>query len=274
MVLVPPFPVPNTRRVSPDESGPGGALRRALRIVEAVAEAGDGITAKALARRLSMSLPTVYRLLGALVEEGYLVRLHAVRGYGLGYRVVELARGLTDHLTPSPAVREMLAELHTGIGAAVYLVVLRDTDVVVAHADSCTAHPGVAGPAHRASRSPRTPPRSARRSSSRLGPGLLGDVLARSGVPALTPSTLTDRRLLDRELLRVRSAGVAVDVEEYTRGTAGIALPLAGGPRVSAVGVSVSRAEFGTRRWELERAVRDAAAPLSRLLAPAGAASG
>lgn len=272
-MLVPPCRVANTRRVSPDESGPGGALRRALRIVEAVADAGDGITAKALARRLSMSLPTVYRLLGALVEEGYLVRLHAVRGYGLGYRVVELARGLTDHLTPPQAVREMLAELHTGVGAATYLVVLRDTDVVVAHADSCTAHPGVAGlrtgepvPAHATA--------LGKAVLSRLGPGLLGDVLARSGVPALTGSTLTDRRLLDRELLRVRSAGVAVDVEEYTRGTAGIALPLPGGPRISAVGVSVSRAEFGTRRWELERAVRDAAGPLSRALAPPGAASG
>ncbi len=65
-----------------------------------------------------------------------------------------------------------------------------------------------------------------------------------------------------------------MDVEEYTRGTAGIALALTAGPRVSAVGVSVSRAEFGTRRWELERAVRDVAVPLSRLLAPAGAASG
>jgi len=32
-----------------------------------------------------------------------------------------------------------------------------------------------------------------------------------------------------------------------------IALPLTGGARVSAVGVSVSRAEFGTRRWELEK---------------------
>lgn len=271
-MLVPPWRVANTRRVNPDEPGVGGSLRRALRIVEAVADAGDGVTAKALARRLGTPLPTVYRVLGTLVEEGYLVRLHAVRGYGLGYRVVDLYRGLTDQIVPSPAVRELLAELHTGIGAATYLVLLRDTDVVVAHADSCTAHPGVPGlrvgepvPGHATA--------LGKAVLAHLDPGRLADVLTRCGTAALTAHTMTERRLLDRELLRVRSAGVAVEVEEYRRGTAGIALPLDAGGRFAALGVSVSRAEFGTRRWELERAVRDAAGPLTRQLAGPGAAA-
>lgn len=265
--------MPNTRRVDPDEPAAGGSLRRALRIVEAVADAGDGVTAKALARRLGAPLPTVYRVLGTLVEEGYLVRLHTVRGYGLGYRLVDLYRGLTDQIVPSAAARELLAELHSGVGAATYLVVLRDTDVVVAHADSCTAHPGVAGlrvgepvPAHATA--------LGKAVLARLDPGGLGDVLARTGIPALTTHTMTERRLLDRELLRVRAAGVAVEVEEFSRGTAGVAVPLVVGGGVAAVGVSVSRAEFGTRRWELERAVRDAAEPLSRQLAGPNAASG
>ena len=97
------------------------------------------------ARRLGTPLPTIYRVLGTLVEEGYLVRLNSVRGYGLGYRVVGLYRGLTDQIVPPAPVREQLAGLHSGIGAAVYLALLRDTDVVLAHADSCTAHPGAAG---------------------------------------------------------------------------------------------------------------------------------
>lgn len=259
--------------MTPDEPGLGGSLRRALRIVEAVADAGDGVTAKALARRLGTPLPTVYRVLGVLVEEGYLVRLHAVRGYGLGYRVVDLFHGLTDQVVPPQPVRELLAELHAGIGAASYLVLLRETDVVVAHADSCSAHPGIADlrvgepvPAHATA--------LGKAVLAHLDPGSLGDVLARSGMPALTGHTITDRRLLDRELLRVRAAGVAVEVEEYSRGTAGIALPVTVGRRVAAFGVSVSRAEFGARRWELERAVRDAAEPLSRHLVGAPAASG
>ena len=96
----------------------GSSITRALRVVEAVAAAGDGVTAKAIARRLGAPLPTVYRALGTLVEEGYLVRLHDVRGYGLGYRVAELHRGLTEQVRPPAPVRAVLHEVHATTGAA------------------------------------------------------------------------------------------------------------------------------------------------------------
>ena len=119
----------------------GSSITRALRVVEAVAVAGDGVTAKAIARRLGCPLPTVYRALGTLVEEGYLVRLHDVHGYGLGYRVAELHRSLTEQVRPEPALRTTLREVHTAAEAAAYLAVFRDVDVVVAHVDDCADHP-------------------------------------------------------------------------------------------------------------------------------------
>ncbi|OLM11389.1 Transcriptional regulator, IclR family [Pseudonocardia sp. Ae505_Ps2] len=270
-VLACPRSRSDTRRMVGD--GAGAVLRRALRVLEAVAEAGDGVSAKALARRLELPLPTTYRLLGTLVEEGYLVRLHAERGYGLGYRVVGLYRGMTDPIVPPAPAREVLAELHTTARAAVVLAVLRSDDVVVAHTETCAAHPGpgaVTGeplPAHA------TAPGKALLAG--LDGGRLADVLGLGHGP-LTPHTLTDRRLLDRDLLRVRSAGVAVEVEEHARGRAGlaVAVPHPGGR--AALSVVVSRADFTGRRWELERAVREAAVPLARHLsaAPGVAASG
>lgn len=95
-----------------------------------------------------------------------------------------------------------------------------------------------------------------------LRPGRLAELLTRSGLPRLAPRTVADRRALDRELMRVRSDGAAVEVEEYQAGVAGVAAPIpdADGEIVGAIGVSVSHTEFTTRRWELERLVRDAAA--------------
>lgn len=244
----------------------GSALRRALRVLEAVAEAGDGVTAKALARRLELPLPTCYRVLGALVEEGYLIRLHAASGYGLGYRVVGLYRGLTDPIVPPPGARELLAGLHTRVGAATVLAVLRADDVVVAHTETCPAHPGPgAVPGDRLPAHASAPGKAL---LAGLEPGRLAE-LTGGGLAPLTPHTLIDRRSLDRELLRVRSAGVAVEVEEHARGRAGLAVTVpAGGAGPVALAVVVSRADFAGRRWELERAVRDAAGPLERLLAP------
>ena len=239
----------------------GSSITRALRVVEAVAVAGDGVTAKAIARRLGCPLPTVYRALGTLVEEGYLVRLHDVHGYGLGYRVAELHRSLTEQVRPEPALRTTLREVHTAAAAAAYLAVFRDVDVVVAHVDDCADHPrpdalrvGEPTPAHATA--------AGKVMLAGLRPARLSELLERTGLPRLAPRTVADRRALDRELMRIRSEGAAVEVEEYVPGVAGVAAPVLGadGEVTAALGVSVSRAEFTARRWELERVVRAAAA--------------
>ncbi|GAA4544785.1 IclR family transcriptional regulator [Pseudonocardia xishanensis] len=231
-----------------------GSLVRALQVLEAVSVLGDGVTAKAVARRLGCPLPTVYRTLGTLVEQGYLVRLHAVRGYGLGYKVAELHRGLVAQVRPSAAVRGLLHEVHSAAGAAAYLAVLRDEVVVVAHVDLCADHPGRLGlrvgePA---------PPHATalgRALLAGMDPAALTGIVGRGGLPAFTPRTVAHRSGLDRELHRVRSSGAAIAVEELHTGVAEIAV----GRGSAAVGVAVRRADFTARRTELERAVREGA---------------
>lgn len=251
--------------VAPVPSAQGSSITRALRIVEAVAAAGDGVTPKAIARRLGAPLPTVYRALGVLVQEGYLVRLHDVRGYGLGYRVAELHRSLADQLRPPAPVRAVLHEVHTELGAGAYLAVLRDLDVVVAHVDDCPDHP--CPDAMRVGR-----PTAAHATAAGkvvlagLRPVRLGELVAHAGLPRLARHTVADRRALDRELMRIRAEGVAVEVEEYQQGVAGIAAPVG----AAALGISVSRAEFAVRRWELDRVVRRAAARAVALMAQTG----
>ena len=94
-----------------------------------------------------------------------------------------------------------------------------------------------------------------------LRPGRLAEVLTRSGLPRLASRTVADRRALDRELMRVRSDGAAVEVEEYQA-------RWPGWPRRSAAptarssgrsGSACPATEFAARRWELERLVRSAA---------------
>jgi DNA-binding IclR family transcriptional regulator len=240
---------------------------RALRVVDVVATAGDGVTAKAIARRLGSPLPTIYRVLATLVEEGYLIRMEDVRGYGLGYRVAELHRALTAQVQPQPAVMAILQEVHAATRAATYLACFRDVDVVVAHVEQCAEHPGPPG----LQAGEPIPPHATAGGKvllAGLGPVRLAAVLANSGLPRVTRRTVSDRRALDRELMRVRSAGVAVEVEENERGVAAVAVPVRGpgGETAAAIGVIVSRSEFGVRRWALEDAVRAGAVRASRAL--------
>ncbi|MHA6628982.1 IclR family transcriptional regulator [Pseudonocardia sichuanensis] len=215
----------------------GSSTTRALRVVEAVAAAGDGVTPKAIARRLGIPLPSVYRAIGTLVEAGYLVRLHDVRGYGLGRRVAQLHRSLAEQVRPSAPVRAVLHDVHVRVGAAAYLAVLRDADVVLAHVDDCGEHP-------------------------RPGPMHVGEALAPHG-------TAAGRALLGD----ARPDEPVVVVEEFEPGTAGVAAAVRVEGGRGALGVSVPGAELGARRSELERAVREAAARIGELAAGPGAAA-
>lgn len=58
------------------------------------------------------------------------------------------------------------------------------------------------------------------------GPGLLDDVVASVGLPALTPETITSRAALEQQLLTIRRDGIAWNFEESTRGAGAVAAPI------------------------------------------------
>jgi DNA-binding IclR family transcriptional regulator len=244
------------------------SVSRALRVVEVVAEVGDGVTPKSIARRLGYTLPTTYRLLATLVEEGYLVRLNGLRGYGLGYHLGELARRLADQVAMPWPAREILHDVHRRAEGAAYYLVFRDDAVVVAHLDDCPAHraPGVLRVGE---------PAAAHATAA--GKVLLAELDRRrlpGPLPPCTAQTLVDPDRLFRELARVRDRGVAVEVDELQLGVAGVAVPVRGpdGVLVGALGVSVAAADFAPRRAGLEHVVRDGARRVAGALSHRAAA--
>jgi DNA-binding IclR family transcriptional regulator len=245
-----------------------GSAQRALRVLEIVAAEGDGITAKAIARRADYKLSTTYHLLNTLVHEGYLIRLGHGRGFGLGYKVGGLYNRLADELDVDDTTRDELRLLHQKGQAAAYYTVFRDTQVVVAAiADSVefprakpidfgfheAAHATAFGKAMLASLPGR----------ERL------DYFAGAGMPKLTARTTVRMRELDFELDQVARSGVATEIEEFRPEIACVSAPILDtANRVTgAVAFSVPVREFSERRWALERTVRAGAARFSRLRA-------
>jgi DNA-binding IclR family transcriptional regulator len=244
------------------------SVQRALRILEVIAENPDGITAKAIARRLELALSTTYHMLHTLVAEGYVVRLGGMRGFGLGYKIPALSRDLRHKLGVTPAVAAAIEEVHRGAHAAAYYAVYRDREVVIAHvADSAetprvdpldvgfhqAAHALAFGKVMLASLSP-----AARR-----------DYLRERGLPVFTERTTTELARLEQDLARVATVGLGADVGEFQPGLACVAAPVVGadGSVTGAVSVSVPVATLDGERARLEETVREGAARISRLLA-------
>ncbi|MFD8975444.1 IclR family transcriptional regulator [Streptomyces sp. NPDC059593] len=233
-----------------------GSVRRALVLLEAVAEHGE-ITAKRLSRETRLPLPTTYHLLRTLVHDGYLRRERGT--FRLGPAVPRLSgRGPG----PGPALRlaEWLGVLRDELGAPVYYAHLADGEVrVVASAES---------PEHRAVEEWADFRTSAH--AHALGQCLLAQLspedrrtyLARRPVVRLTPRTVRDEEGLLRRLAGVRRGAPVLEREEYALGTVCAAVPITVGGVHSAVGFSLpveERARLGPTaellRERLERAL-------------------
>lgn len=74
------------------------AVNNALAVLQVVAAAEPGITAREIHEQLVMPRATAYRILQHLVAEGYLVRSPDLRGFALGNRMHEFFRAAARHL--------------------------------------------------------------------------------------------------------------------------------------------------------------------------------
>jgi DNA-binding IclR family transcriptional regulator len=242
------------------------SARRALAVLELVSRRGPGLTAKAIARELGVSLSTCYYLLSVLIEEGYLERLPRRGGYRLGPALVRLyeraSRPGRVEARLEPVVRE-LAELSL---RHAYLGVLSGGLVTVAQVESPPKSPpvGIVRGYHAASHALAL----GKVLIAHAGDAGLGEYLDGYGLEAFTSRTITSPGLLKEHLAGVRSQGFAVDVEEFAENLCCVAAPVVGpGGRVEgAIGVSTSARRFGEEGRSLVRLVRRAAAEASALL--------
>ncbi len=250
------------------ERGLLGSVQRALRVLDVVAEADDGVTAKAIARRAGLKLSTTYHLINTLVNEGYLVRLDDRHGFGVGYEIPKLYQRLCSKLDVPPEIAASVASVHQEAQAAAYFASFRDAEIVLVHVVDSPSCPridmldvGFAESAHATA--------FGKVMLSTLPPGARRTYLSVHGMQQLTPLTVTDRWELEAELDQARLRGVVAEVEEFQLKSACLAAPVRNpaGRVVGTMAVSVPAAQFGERRPALERIVRKGAAEITGTLA-------
>ncbi len=158
--------------------------------------------------------------------------------------------------------------MHRQAHAPAYYAALRNAEMIVAHVDECPTHPRVrildVG-FHE------TPHATAfgKLMLSTLTPADREELLDRTGTPAVTAATVTDRSLLLRQLSQVRGTGLAVEVNEFQPDLSCLAAPVndAAGRFVGAVAVSMPTPRMRADRWTVERVVRLGAVRASRAVA-------
>ncbi|RVV99455.1 IclR family transcriptional regulator [Mesobaculum littorinae] len=107
-----------------------GTLVKGIQILELIGESELPCTSTLLLRETGLPKATLYRLLGALVEFGYLRHDKAAKTYSLGKRFIELGRGSLASFDLRSAAEHELNRLSTQLGQTVSLTVLQGDDII------------------------------------------------------------------------------------------------------------------------------------------------
>jgi IclR family transcriptional regulator, acetate operon repressor len=254
--------------VAPQTNGrePSGvqSLQRAFTLLEGLADAGGDASLSELATSSGLPLPTIHRLIRTLVALGY-VRQNTNRRYALGSRLIRL--GETASRQFATWARPYLAELVDEVGETANLTVLEADEVVyVAQV-----------PSRHSMRMFTEVGRRALPHGTGAGKAMLaqlpGDevraLLARTGMPASTPNTITDPGTLIEHLAEIAEQGYALDESEQELGVRCVAVSLVGTPAPAAVSVSgpdsrLTKAAVGRIVPVLQRVAEKLSAQVSR----------
>lgn len=221
--------------IAPERTPAAGvqSIERAFDLLELLADAGGTLGLSELSVASGLPLPTIHRLMRTLVNRGY-VRQEASRRYTLGSRLIRL--GETSSRLLGAWLRPYLVELVKLTDETANLAML-DGDEVVYIAQAPSPHQ---------MRMFTEPGRRVRPHCTAVGKALLAQlppaqaraVLARTGMPEITPTTITDPDLLLAHLEVIRRQGYAIDEGEQEIGVRCFAAAVPDAPAMVAISVS------------------------------------
>ena len=239
------------------------SLDRALEILRLLGSEPE-MRVTDLARRLEVHKSTVFRLLSTLQEHGLVEQNPTTEKYRLGYGLVRLAGAVVAELDLARASRSVLEELAVRTGETVNLAILQDDQVV--NIDQIAAPNLVVNVNWVGKQTPLHATSNGKVLLAYLAEEERRRLLSRP-LPRLTPRTITDPRMLEKQLRRILTDGYAFTLEELELGLNAVAAPVyAADGRVQAA-VSVAGPSYRVtpqRLSELGEMTKDAGAAISR----------
>ena len=246
------------------DEAPASVLGRAAALLAAFDEQSPVLGVAELARRTGLAKSTVHRLAGELCACRLLARDGT--GYRLGGWLFELGELVPTHRSLSHAAQPIMEDLREATHQRVHLAVLDEVDVVYV---KILGGSGL-GLASRVGG--RLPAHATGVGKVMLAYSSKAAVQARidAGLPRLTSRTISTPEALTAELRKIRSVGMALDIEEAHVGVSCVAAPVFGADRRIAAGLSITARTPSLEPGTLGPAVRTAAFTLSRTLRTAG----
>jgi len=219
------------------------AVVRAITVLKALGRSTNAYGVTELGTATGLSKATVFRLLGALENEGMVARDGSSGAYRLGPQVISLGASALSTTDLRAIAHDELVRLADESGETATLEILADAEVVVVEEVQArfllgaTPEIGRSWPVHATS----------------TGKLLLALAERTPTLPRLTrfaSRTITSRKELDRQIARIRRHGYAVAVDELEPGLVAMAAPVRNhlGYVVAALSLNAPGTRLGPKR--------------------------
>ena len=197
-------------------------IARALAVLGAFDVEHPLLTLSQLARRAGLPVATVYRLAGELEDGRFLSRDTAGR-YGLGVRLWEMGLLTPVHGGLRETAMPFLLNLHNECAETVQLAVCEGTDAI--YIEKLTSEVSVPVKSRIGAHIP-LHATGVGKALLAFSPDAFVEAILTLPLKAYTPSTLSERRALSRELVQIAQRGYAQSDAEYQLGATSIAAPV------------------------------------------------
>lgn len=237
---------------------PVSLIKRASLVLESFGPDSQTLSLADLIRATGLPRSTTHRIAEELLSLGWLARTGD--GYQLGMRMFEMGELAPIQRNLSQVALPHMEDLRTATGASVHLAILDGTEVVYLQVLAAKQAPPMNS--RRGGRLPAHVTGVGKAMLAFADPDLVQRVLA-TGLPRLTPRSITTPGHLRRELAAIQASGIAYDREESNLGVLCAAAPVFGPDGDVKAAMSVS----GFNRRAAPRmapAVQTAALALSR----------
>jgi DNA-binding IclR family transcriptional regulator len=213
------------------------SLERAFGLLEAIAQARQGIGLAELSKKVGLHNSTTFHLAKTMVALGY-IRQDRDKRYRIGRSLFALAAGSLDEVELVSLAIPVLEDLTEATGESGHFAVRSGDSVVViaktsgSGAFQLTNRVGITRPAHGTA--------LGKVLLAALTPGQLDRFLENHELTALTPKTITEPEQLRQEIREVARTGVAYDDGEFNAEVRCVAVPVHDftGQVVGALGIS------------------------------------
>ncbi|MEU3938121.1 IclR family transcriptional regulator, partial [Streptomyces sp. NPDC029044] len=208
-------------------SGGVQSVDRAVAVLEILAQHGEAGVSE-VAAAIDVHKSTAFRLLGALEAHG-MVEQESERGkYRLGFGVVRLAGAVTGRIAVTRHGRGICERLVDEVGETMNIAVLESHHAINLYQVRSTS--AIAAQNWVGRQTPLHCTSSGKILLAHLDKKDRDELLTETGLPRMTPGTVTSRKKLEADLAVAREQGYAITMEEYEEGLNALSAPVRSGP--------------------------------------------